>query len=166
MSSEESARNKSSWHVFAYRFKKFVRNLLIRPISIFFPKKLDGGRKGYDWNLTLVGITQFIYILSIVSSTLDDKRTYTKQRHSKCIISSTCTQSMFMDGQESNLAIICRFSMSRAQSTFYSSYQVRASSLLLSPKRLTSNSRPCLLCSEAPVQQQCDASKPLTSDCV
>lgn len=66
VSSEEVARDKSSWHVFVYRLKKFIRNLLIRPISIFFPKKLEG-RKGYDWNLTLVGVAQFIYILSIVS---------------------------------------------------------------------------------------------------
>lgn len=68
VSSEEVARDKSRWHALMYRLKKFIRNLLIRPISIFFPKKLDGGRKGYDWNLTLVGVAQFIYILSIVSS--------------------------------------------------------------------------------------------------
>lgn len=65
-SPEDVAREKSVFHVFALRSKKFFRNLLIRPISIFFPKKLSGGRKGYDWNLTLVGVAQFIYILSIV----------------------------------------------------------------------------------------------------
>ncbi|KZV76316.1 MFS general substrate transporter [Peniophora sp. CONT] len=75
VSSEDVARDKSSWHVMVYRLKKFIRNLLIRPISIFFPKKLEG-RKGYDWNLTLVGVVQFIYILSIQVYNL--KYLYTK----------------------------------------------------------------------------------------
>ncbi|KZV76315.1 hypothetical protein PENSPDRAFT_448195 [Peniophora sp. CONT] len=76
MSSMDIAREKSAFHVFALRSKKFIRNLLIRPISIFFPKKLSGGRKGYDWNLTLVGVAQFIYILSIQVYNL--KYLYTK----------------------------------------------------------------------------------------
>ena len=74
------------FHVFALRTKKFIRNLLIRPISIFFPKKLGGGRKGYDWNLTLVGVAQFIYILSIVRFLRSNALRLLITYNSKCTI--------------------------------------------------------------------------------
>jgi hypothetical protein len=47
------------------RFRYFVKALLYKPIAILFPQRLEG-RNGYDWNLTLTGITLFIYVLSIV----------------------------------------------------------------------------------------------------
>ncbi|KAI0048291.1 MFS general substrate transporter [Auriscalpium vulgare] len=47
------------------RAVKTVVDQIVRPIAVFVPPKLDGGRKGRDWNLTLTGITLFIYILSI-----------------------------------------------------------------------------------------------------
>jgi hypothetical protein len=40
---------------------------LVRPIALFFPQKLDGPRRGRDWNLTLTGVALFIYVLSDVS---------------------------------------------------------------------------------------------------
>ncbi|KAA1476081.1 hypothetical protein DENSPDRAFT_861057 [Dentipellis sp. KUC8613] len=38
---------------------------LVRPIALFKPQRLEG-RRGRDWNLTLVGAALFIYVLSIL----------------------------------------------------------------------------------------------------
>lgn len=49
---------------------KYVANQFWRPVRLFLPHWVESGNgtKGrWDWNLTLVGITLFIYLLSIVS---------------------------------------------------------------------------------------------------
>lgn len=49
---------------------KYVARQFWRPVRLFLPHWVEAGngKKGrWDWNLTLVGITLFIYLLSIVS---------------------------------------------------------------------------------------------------
>lgn len=47
----------------------YIAEQFWRPVRLFGPHKVEvgNGKIRWDWNLTLVGITLFIYVLSIVS---------------------------------------------------------------------------------------------------
>ncbi|KAI0313769.1 major facilitator superfamily domain-containing protein [Amylostereum chailletii] len=37
---------------------------LVRPVVLFYPPRLEGGRRGRNWNFTLTGLALFIYVVS------------------------------------------------------------------------------------------------------
>ncbi|KAI0066208.1 hypothetical protein BV25DRAFT_1879320 [Artomyces pyxidatus] len=66
--SDRRLKPSSTPHVPGKRVSRAIKAVVrqfTRPISVFAPQKLDGGRRGYDWNLTLTGAALFIYVLSI-----------------------------------------------------------------------------------------------------
>ncbi|THH16571.1 hypothetical protein EW146_g4090 [Bondarzewia mesenterica] len=56
-------RDKSAKAVVKRTFA-LVTTQFLRPVALFVPRRLEG-RRGRNWNLTLTGLTLFIYVLSI-----------------------------------------------------------------------------------------------------